>query len=480
VAIAVPNFRSSIDWAPPAIALAWIGTLAAAADLGTMAYAVPLLAAVAAVGAFTFLKAAQGRPYAICCVLVFVVFALNLNFRIRDLGDVSLDWQNGVKLATWIVLLAIAVARWRSIAPLLREPVLALAFVYAMIAFASAAWSEVPAYTGANAVGLFAYLGLGCVLIVDLGEDATIRVMVWTLLAYITVGMIGGVVAPELAWLPPSVDETTFRLQGFSGHPNVLAQQDGVFMVLAVVARRKGLIGRAVFWGMLLLGGATLLATGSRTTLIAVLIASALVEVRGSRFCGTIAIATAGTLTLALTWAAIQGLPNLDGLLGGLSRTGRESEILTLTGRTDIWEVVWTKIQEKPLFGWGYNGTEALISSGFDKSFAGTPVNAHNAVLQTLLSVGFLGSLPAVAYTFLLIGRFVTHPDPTRDQIAAYLIVGGIGEVEVFATPILLTLVVSWMLAREAAKRPLADGSWAAMRPDRSVPKPFTHITSHE
>jgi O-antigen ligase len=450
VAIAVPNFRSSLAWVPPAIALAWIGALVAGAKLGTMAYVIPFLAAAAVV---LVLKATQGRPYAICCILVFVVFALNLNFRIRDLGDVGLDWQNGVKLATWIVLPAIAVARWRRIAPLLREPVLALAFLYAMIAFASTAWSEVPAYTGANAVGLFAYLGLGCMLTVDLGEDATIRIILWTLLAYITVGMIGGVVAPDLAWDPPSVEETTFRLQGFSGHPNVFAQQAGVFMVLAVIARRKGLIGRAVFWGMLLLGVTTILATGGRTTLMAVLIASGLVTVRNSRFGGAVAFAATGALALALILAACDLFPNIEALFGELSRTGRQSEIWTLTGRTEIWEVVWTKIQEKPLFGWGFNGTEALISESFDKSFAGTPVNAHNAFLQTTLSVGFLGSLPAFAYIFLLIGRFVTRPDPTRDQIAAYLIVMGMGEVEIYATPVLLMLLFSWVLAREAAKR---------------------------
>jgi O-antigen ligase len=456
VAIAVPNFHSSLAWVPPAIALAWIGTLAA--ELGTIAYAIPFLAAAAVVLAFTFLKATEGRPYAICCVLVFVVFALNLNFRIRDLGDVGLDWQNGVKLATWIGLPAIAAARWRRIAPLLREPVLALAFLYAMITFASTAWSEVPAYTGANAVGIFAYLGLGCMLVVDLGEDATIRIMLWTLLAYITVGMIGGVVAPDLAWAPPSVEETTSRLRGFAGQPNNFAEQAGVFMVLAVVARRKGLIGRAVFWGMLLLGVTTILAAGSRTTLIAV-IGSGLVTVRKNRFGGVIAFAVVGALALALALAASDALPNIEDLFGELSRTGRQSEIWTLTGRTDIWEVVWTKIQEKPLFGWGFNGAEALISSSFDKSFAGSPVNAHNAVLQTLLSVGFLGSLPAFAYLFLLIGRFVTHPDPTRDQITAYVILIGIGEVEFYATPTLLTFLVSWMLAREAAKRLPTAGS---------------------
>jgi O-antigen ligase len=453
MATAAPNFHASLVWVPASIALAWIVALAVAAEAGAIAYAVPLIAAAAFGTAFLVLKAIPRRPNAIGCVLVFVTFALNFNFRTRDLGDTGIDWQNGIKLATWIVLLAIAVVRWRRIAPLFREPTLALAFVYAMIALASTAWSEVPAYTGATAVGLFAYLGLGCALIVDLGEDATIRIMLWTLLAYITVGMIGGVVAPDLAWLPPSVEETTSRLQGFSSHPNVFAQEAGVFVCFTVIARRKGLIGRGMFWGMLLFGVTAILAADSRTSLIAVLIATALVATRNSRFGGAIAFAAAGALALALALAACDALPSIERLFGELSRTGRESEILTLTGRTDIWEVVWTKIKEKPFFGWGFNGTEELISSSVDKSFLGTAVNAHNAYLQSILSIGFLGSLPAFAYMFLLIGRFVTRPDPTRDQIAAFIMVLGTAEVQIFAVPDLLMLLMSWTLAREAAKR---------------------------
>ena len=461
MAIAVPNFRSSPAWVPPAIALAWIGTLAAAAELGTIAYAMPLVGIAAAVAAFTFLKATQGRPYAICCVLVFVVFALNLNFRTRDLGDVGLDWQNGVKLATWIVLLAIAVARWRRIAPLLREPVLALAFLYAMIAFVSTAWSEVPAYTGANAVGLFAYLGLGCMLILDLGEDVVIRIMIWTLLAYVAISVMGGVAVPEVTWLPPSNVETTFRLQGFSGQPNVFGLEVGVFMLLAAIGHRKRLVGHAEFLGMLLLGGATVLATDSRTTLVALLIAWGLVAARNSRFGGAIAIAMLGVLSLVLVLAACGALPDIIGVFGTLSRTGQESEILTLTGRTEIWEVAWTRFQEKPLFGWGFNGTEGLISSSMAKSFTGTAVNAHNMFLQSLVSVGFLGSLPAFAFLLLLISRFVTRPDPTRDLIVAFIIIIGMAEVQIFAAPDILTVVISWVLAREAAKRlPVAGASF--------------------
>jgi hypothetical protein len=134
MAVALPNFRGFPIWVPLSLALAWIATLAAAADLGTASYAIPFVSAAALAMGIVFLRIMQGSPYAIGCALVFVIFVLNLNFRTRNLGDVMLDWQNGVKLATWIVLPIIAAARWRSIARLLREPMLALAFVYALIA----------------------------------------------------------------------------------------------------------------------------------------------------------------------------------------------------------------------------------------------------------------------------------------------------------------------------------------------------------
>jgi O-antigen ligase len=242
-------------------------------------------------------------------------------------------------------------------------------------------------------------------------------------------------------------------LQGFSTHPNVFAQDTAVFTIMALMARSKGLIGCRVFWGMLLLGGTAILATGSRTTLIALLAATTLVKIRNSRFVGRTVFAATAILALVLAWAALAGLPNPDNFFAGFSRTGQASEILTLTTRTEIWETVWMRIYEKPLFGWGYNGTMQVLMDSFDKSFHGTPNHAHNSFLQSLLSVGFLGSLPAFAWMFLLVYRFVTRPDPIRDQISLFAMVTGISEVGISGVPVLLTLACMWALAREGAKR---------------------------
>jgi hypothetical protein len=93
-----------------------------AADLGTTAYVVPLLPVLACGVGFLILKAIEQPRNAIGCFLVFYLVAPNLNFRTRDIGDVQLDWQNGIKLAAWVVLFLVSIVRWRRIAPFLREP----------------------------------------------------------------------------------------------------------------------------------------------------------------------------------------------------------------------------------------------------------------------------------------------------------------------------------------------------------------------
>lgn len=460
MAIAVPTFRSSPAWVPPTIALAWIGTLAAAAELGTIAYAMPLVGIAAAVAAFTFLKAARGNPYAIGTILILVVLLIDAKFEVPH-EPFEVSWKSVMKVAVWAALVGLAGLRWRSIARILLKREIILLFAYAAIALISALWSVVPAFSGGAAVGLFAYGALACIVAVDLREETVIRLFVWTLLAFVCSGIIGAAVDPDLAWLPPSLDEiqSGHRLQGFADHPNALGEIAAILILMAVTARRQALIGRATFYGSLGFGVATILATGSRTALVAVVTAWGLVASRNSRFGGAVAIVSLGVLSLILVLAACGALPDITKYFGELSRSGRGSEILTLTGRTDLWDIAWTKIMQKPFFGWGYYGTEQLIADSVDPKFADQAKHAHNMFLQSLLSVGFLGSLPGFAYILLLISRFVTNPDPTRDQITLLVLLSGFSEPSVFGIPIVATLIFYWVLAREAAKGLPSAGS---------------------
>lgn len=147
-------------------------------------------------------------------------------------------------------------------------------------------------------------------------------------------------------------------------------------------------------------------------------------------------------------------VPDVDSLFSGVSRTGSSHEITTLTGRTDIWAVALEKIAQKPLFGWGYNGTEALISGSFGKSFYGNPVNAHNAYLQLLLSLGILGALPGFLAMGAGIWLFFTRPDGVRDMIVMLYLFNGMAEADGFATPVPLLLLFFWALAQSGWRSP--------------------------
>ena len=447
-----PTLPAGRDLAlPVAAGLALVAALALAGERGALLPVV--LMGGLGVGA-ALACAARGTAWAVVALLAFAVVGLNINFRVRELGEVGLDWQNGAKLGTWLLLVGIAALRWRDIAPLLRDRAYGLAWAYAALALVSTAWSQVPAYTGANALGLAAYLCLAALAATALGGVLALRVLIWSLTALAGLSLVGAFVNPDLAWQPPSDVETVYRLRGFSGHPNVLGQQAAVLCLLAVAARRSGALGLKGFLFALGIGLVTTLATRSRFALAAFLLGWAFVVLRDHPRGRALALAGAGLLGAALAlgtgYLAMMPPPDLDAGFGDLSRTGSSNEILTLTGRTELWAAAARLIAQKPLFGWGFNGTEGLLLDFLPSNFTGSGLNPHNMTVQTLLSLGFVGSLPAFALFAVLVARLVRRPDTLRDQLTLFVLLNGLGEVEVYGTPVLLNLVFYWVLARDA------------------------------
>ncbi len=452
--------RTAIVLVPVSIAVLWIAVLFIAGDVGPIAYGLPVLVLMALAGGAVVFAAACAQPPATALLLVAVLFVLSLSFRKREIGEIGLDWQNGLKLAIWTVIACVGALRWRQIASLLVKPELALAFAYAGVALFSAVWSPVSSYTAACAIGLIAYLLLACLVAKDLGMQSSVRIITYTLFVYVALGLVGGVLLPGITWMEPMGEEVRHRLQGFSSHPNVFGQEAGLLLTLGVIARRQGLITRPVFWFTLLVSTIVIVLTNSKTTLITVVLAWGLVAARNSRNVGAISVVALLAMILALFIGGIGALPDVAELLGGLSRSGDINEILTLTGRTELWSVAWEKIAEKPLLGWGYNGAEELLSSSMDRTFYGEAVNAHNLFMQTLLSLGVLGSLPLFALLGKLIVDFFHRPNSSRDQIVALSLLGGVTEVSIAGTPGLLTLLffcaLTWDLPGKQPTRGVA------------------------
>jgi exopolysaccharide production protein ExoQ len=79
----------------------------------------------------------------------------------------------------------------------------------------------------------------------------------------------------------------------------------------------------------------------------------------------------------------------------------------TLTGRTELWELVKLNIAERPLFGWGlgafWTDTNPLVAAiSFEIGWA--PPHAHNGLLELLLEIGLFGT---AIFAFILVRNTV-------------------------------------------------------------------------
>lgn len=95
--------------------------------------------------------------------------------------------------------------------------------------------------------------------------------------------------------------------------------------------------------------------------------------------------------------------PYFDNLLEFLSVYQSSDQLVTLTGRTYIWENIIPLIEQKLWFGYGYNSPSLLLTYDyFDILYGRNIIQAHNALLQSMLNLGIVGTL----VLFLLIILF--------------------------------------------------------------------------
>ena len=418
---------------------------------GSATYVVPLGIGGLLIGLLGLQDILLLKQRALLALLAFAAVGLNITFLTREIGNVGLDAQTGLKIGTWAALLGVSVLHGRRLLPIFADPVIALFAAFALAACASAAWSPVPVFTAGCAVGLLAYLCFSALIAATVGERMAVAVLIWGLAAFLLLTWADAVLAPSSAWLPP-YEKPVYRLQGISGHPNILAKQSAVFILLVIAARRRGHLKRLLSWALLGLGFVTLLATNSRTALLAVVFAWTLVELRSRRLLLAGIVASIVLLGLVVLAGSTGILPSIDVLLGSASRSGDASEIFTLTGRTELWGFVWGKILQQPLQGYGFNAFGPIMSHiWYGNEDAGA--EAHNSFLQALFTVGLLGTAPFVSAFIVLLRRWIKQPNALRDLFTSYVLIAGATEAELTALPVLLTLTAFLAFALDAAAR---------------------------
>ena len=406
-------------------------------------------------GVFHFLPTIgeQESPLLVATVGV-VALGLSLGFTNHPPGEAGLDWQNGAKLLVWSAVTMWGMMRLQLLVRLLFLPAGAILAFLCVLAALSTFWSPVPLYTAGSAIGFLAYIILGALTARCLSVDTVLTALLWSLLGFIALGLLVVIIVPEVAWLPPSVEENVYRLQGLAGNPNSFGHHAALYVVVAMACMTRHLVSLKAFSLHALLGLSALLLSGDRTVMVALLLTVGLTTMRHYVWARWIGLCFGCLVAMILFFYATGMGPSLRETLQMFSRTGSADEILTFTGRTEIWSAAIDRILERPIFGWGFNGTEALMTNSMAQGFAGTAVNAHNMYLQLALTLGIVGFVPGFALAVILGRAYIKNPLPFRDLIVGLILFNGLAEADIFATPVLTGFVFFWLLLREDWQSP--------------------------
>ena len=443
-----PESLTPLVVASALIALVWLAVLSM---VGPAGYLAPLALLVAEGSVWVVACAMQGRAWALAGILGFALVVPNVNFMPQGLHEApSLNAQTGLKLLLWAAMGVVALARLPRFLALMRDRALLSIGLFALVAIASTLWSVTPIYTAIGSMGFLAALMYACAVAAELSEVTLYRTVIISFLIYVAMNIAAAVAMPEVAWLAAFGESDSPRLQGVSSHPNILGKEMASFiclffpLALAFGKRRTAYL-------LTSLAFCVMLATLSRTSLGAILIALALpilVRPQVAKPLSWLVVAATGVALLAI---AVGFVPDLRSILDGASRSSDASEILTLTGRTELWGFVWDKILEAPFLGYGFGAADAVLSP----QWWGAPdasVGAHNTWLQSLLIVGVLGTIPFVWFHLELIRRFFADRHSLTRILSPYLFILGLTEVEIAAHPVMLTITTFLVVALDAKR----------------------------
>lgn len=430
-----------------AVLVTGVVAVVGASLLATLGYApaapwtafIPLGVVLLGIAAWVVAAAFTGSTSAIIAYLAVVVFVTDGQFRVRDAGDIDMDWQSLLKFAVWAGAGVIGAGHLPSLDRLLGRTGSACWLAYIVFALLSCVYSPVPGYSLGCAFALLCLFAFSFAVITKLSESQLLWTLSLTLTAFCLVGWVVFYTYPALgtsvAWTYGGI---YYRMCGIAGQANNL----GAVCIKAIgVAFLLWYSGRCRLLTALVLGGigiATLLGSNARTGMIAIAVGVAAVILSRSRWA-----MAGGFLAVLVAYIASQSQPHVLDSLGSLfSRSGDPSELYTLTGRLEIWDFVWRKVLEQPWLGWGYNSSKTILGQNYGFTNGLMVDTAHNLYLQNLLSVGFFGMLPLVALLVWMCVKFLTRPVSIVTYFLVAILVSSVSDTDaVGTTPTVMTLL---------------------------------------
>jgi exopolysaccharide production protein ExoQ len=256
-----------------------------------------------------------------------------------------------------------------------------------VLAFVSAAWSDLPAVTIRRAGQLLLTEMVAVYFAMSLSRRQQLRVVTTTLLILLGLSLIAVIVNPAYGTMPKSIaPELAGNWRGIFPHKNALGRYASLAAVIFVL---NWLEQRRRRWLLAILFSLGILAGSKSVTSIAVT-AAVLLSLLLFRFLRGRSFYSALAVTGLLLVAGIQYLFN--NFYSVVNMMGRD---VTLTGRLPLWFAgIAVGLRRNPWFGYGW----ADFWRGYDGDSADVwkfvhwqAPNIHNGFLELWLTLGFLG-----------------------------------------------------------------------------------------
>lgn len=401
----------------------------------------------------------RGEPWAFVIALALLMFMTDASFRSRPWADKSVDAQVLARAVIWVGCGFAGLVRLSRAGWLLQRPPTLFAGAFVALLGVSALWSPLPLYTLQSTVA-YLWLFLFGIAAAEVLDER--RLLIAVVLGTGLIVLPSLAIAPFAVGLaPPSPGSTgeLDRLRGLTDHPIPMAEVAALFTFAAgaLMVRARGAGPRLGFFILVLCGVVAALLTQSRIPPLA-MVASVLAY-GAYRKGGWLLMVPSLILCIGLAFLleSVGGFADMlpHDLLALASRSGESSEILSLSGRLDIWPYVIARIGESPLIGHGHaSGME--VFKGFTRWKI---THAHNLYLQTLLYVGLAGFVLLMGALLCQMRLFLTRPSPVRDILLLYIILKGITEQSVLSNMPSGTVAL-WMVTLG-----LAAAAWRRRKP---------------
>jgi O-antigen ligase len=386
-------------------------------------------------------------------VILGTAFLTPINFT-----RLGLSSDSGVDIGKWVVLAPfwlapiVIVAFSRSLASRLVAPGIRYVVAWAAWMVVSAAWSNQPVTGALAAVSSLSMVAFTIWFVDRFGWELFVGLTALGLAVSLAAGLVWSVVV--------GADSTSAtRFAGLASTATEQGVTASVAVVLGMIVWKRF---RRVAFAAVALGVVSMLLADSRAAMMATVAAGLVLLSRRLRFAQMGALIGVAGLIAVLFLTLTAGNRN--------DRYSTTEELVTLTGRTEVWGVTIARIADRPIVGHGAGSSEGLFSQTVADGDMWWPAyGAHNVALATLLEGGLVAGVLFAGAILSVVGRVRGRPE----LIALLVALGVNGITEGLVERPRVTLLA--LAAVTAAATPAARGAMrdvrqlSELRPSRRI-----------